>query len=190
MARYLSEQRDLYAYLHDQTLRMLNGGATGVEIAEDMELPPALESAWHARGYYGSVSHNVKAIYQRYLGWFDGHPPSLWAHPPQAAATRYVEVIGGQQAVRDKARSYAETGDLRFAAELLKHAVFADPSDAAARSDLADVYQRLGSPLSSCSTRWPSGWTARAPLPPGRWSSTGCSPTPKPLSGWPCPTGR
>ena len=144
VTRYLSEQRDLYAYLHDQTLRMLNNGSTGMEAAEDMQLPPALENAWHARGYYGSVSHNVKAIYQRYMGWFDGNPTSLWQHPPQAAATRYVEVIGGQQAVLDKARSYAEAGDLRFAAELLKHAVFADPDDTAAREALAGVYERLG----------------------------------------------
>jgi len=144
IVRYLSEQRDLYAYLHDQTLRMLNDGATGLEIAEDIELPPALETAWHARGYYGSVSHNVKAIYQRYMGWFDGHPSSLWAHPPQAVATRYVDVIGGPQAVLDKARSYADAGDLRFAAELLKHAVFADPEDSAARDALAEVYQQLG----------------------------------------------
>jgi alkyl sulfatase BDS1-like metallo-beta-lactamase superfamily hydrolase len=144
LIRYLSQQRDLYAYLHDQTLRLLNNGATGLEAAEEMQLPPELESAWHARGYYGSVSHNVKAIYQRYMGWFDGHPSSLWAHPPQAAATRYVDVIGGQQAVRDKARSYAVSGDLRFAAELLKHAVFADPGDAEAREALAGVYEQLG----------------------------------------------
>ncbi|MBP2320816.1 alkyl sulfatase BDS1-like metallo-beta-lactamase superfamily hydrolase [Kibdelosporangium banguiense] len=144
VVRFLAEQRDLYAYLHDQTLRLLNTGLTGVEIAEDFTLPPTLDAAWHARGYYGSVSHNVKAIYQRYLGWFDGHPSSLWAHPPQAAATRYVDVIGGQQAVRDKAKDYADAGDLRFAAELLKHAVFADPNDAAARDALAEVYDKLG----------------------------------------------
>ncbi|HTZ22941.1 MAG TPA: alkyl sulfatase dimerization domain-containing protein [Streptosporangiaceae bacterium] len=144
LIRYLSQQRDLYAYLHDQTLRMLNNGATGIEIAEEIQLPPELESAWHARGYYGSVSHNVKAIYQRYMGWFDGHPSSLWAHPPQAAAARYVDVIGGRQAVLDKARSYADAGDLRFAAELLKHAVFADPDDTGAREALAGVYERLG----------------------------------------------
>ena len=144
VVRFLSEQRDLYAYLHDQTLRMLNGGATGPEIAEDIELPPALESAWHARGYYGSVSHNVKAIYQRYMGWFDGHPSSLWQHPPQAAASRYVETIGGLKAVIDKAQQYAEDGDWRFAAELLKHAVFAEPDDAAAKAALADVYDKLG----------------------------------------------
>ncbi len=142
--RYLSQQRDLYAYLHDQALRMLNNGATGMEIAEDLQLPPGLEAAWHTHGYYGSVSHNLKAIYQRYMGWFDGNPTSLWQHPPRAAAIRYVEVIGGQQAVLARARSYADAGDLRFAAELLKHAVFADPDDAAARDALAGVYQRLG----------------------------------------------
>ncbi len=141
---FLSQQRDLYAYLHDQALRMLNNGSTGMEIAEDLQLPPALEAAWHAHGYYGSVSHNVKAIYQRYMGWFDGNPTSLWQHPPQAAAARYVDVIGGQRAVLDKARSYADAGDLRFAAELLKHAVFADPDDTIAREALAGVYERLG----------------------------------------------
>ncbi|MEW2503524.1 alkyl sulfatase dimerization domain-containing protein [Amycolatopsis sp. NPDC047767] len=144
VAKFLSQQRDLYAYLHDQTLRRLNQGATGIEIAEDFTLPPELENAWHARGYYGSVSHNVKAIYQRYLGWFDGHPSSLWQHPPQALATRYVDVLGGVPAVLDKAQEYADAGDLRFAAELLKHAVFADPDSAVAKNALADVYQRLG----------------------------------------------
>ena len=142
--RFLAEQRDLYAYLHDQTLRMLNQGLTGIEIAEDFRLPPALDAAWHARGYYGSVSHNIKAVYQRYLGWFDGHPSSLWQHPPQAAATRYVDVIGGVEAVLGHARRYAEAGDLRFAAELLKHAVFAEPDSEEARKALAEVYERLG----------------------------------------------
>ncbi|WP_072690215.1 alkyl/aryl-sulfatase [Rhodococcus marinonascens] len=141
---YLSQQRDLYQYLHDQTLRMLNTGMTGIEIAEDFPLPPALESAWHARGYYGSVSHNVKAIYQRYMGWFDGNPSSLWQHPPEDAATRYVECMGGQDEVRTKAKQYFDEGDLRFAAELLKHAVFADPSDGEAKELLARTYQRLG----------------------------------------------
>ena len=82
VVRFLAEQRDLYAYLHDQTLRLLNQGLTGAEIAEAIQLPPALERAWHARGYYGSVSHNVKAIYQRYMGWYDGNPARLWQHPP------------------------------------------------------------------------------------------------------------
>jgi alkyl sulfatase BDS1-like metallo-beta-lactamase superfamily hydrolase len=141
---YLGEQRDLYAYLHDQTVRMLNQGLTGTEIAEQIVLPDALNDAWHARGYYGSVSHNVKAIYQRYLGWFDGHPSSLWQHPPQALATRYVEALGGTAAVLEKAAKYAADGDLRFAAELLKHTVFAEPDNATATSDLADIYTALG----------------------------------------------
>ena len=84
ITEYLSLQRDMYAYLHDQTLRMLNQGHTGIEIAEQFQMPPALERAWHTHGYYGSVSHNVKAVYQRYMGWFDGNPGRLWAHPPEA----------------------------------------------------------------------------------------------------------
>ncbi|MFZ2176573.1 MAG: alkyl sulfatase dimerization domain-containing protein [Rhodococcus sp. (in: high G+C Gram-positive bacteria)] len=141
---YLSQQRDLYQYLHDQTLRMLNSGMTGIEIAENFPMPPALESAWHARGYYGSVSHNVKAIYQRYMGWFDGNPSSLWQHPPEDAATRYVECMGGQDEVRNKAERYLDNGDPRFAAQLLTHAVFADPSDTAAKELLARAYDTLG----------------------------------------------
>lgn len=78
---FLTEQRDLYAYLHDQVLRLLNQGLTAPEIAEEIVMPPALERAWHTHGYYGSVSHNSKAIYQRYLGWFDGNPAHLWQHP-------------------------------------------------------------------------------------------------------------
>ncbi len=141
---FLSEQRDLYSYLHDQTLRLLNQGYTGIEIAEMIQLPPALESSWHARGYYGSVSHNVKAIYQRYLGWFDGNLAHLWEHPPAESATRYVDCLGGIDATVAKAREYADTGDLRFATQLLNHAVFADPARTEARHLLADVYERLG----------------------------------------------
>ncbi len=141
---YLTQQRDLYAYLHDQTLRQINQGRTGIEIAEDFPLPPALDEAWHARGYYGSVSHNVKAIYQRYLGWFDGHPSSLWQHPPQAAAARYARAFGGVDALVEQGRTFAAEGDLRFAAELLKHAVFADPDNDAAKAALADTYETLG----------------------------------------------
>jgi alkyl sulfatase BDS1-like metallo-beta-lactamase superfamily hydrolase len=90
LREYLSLQRDLYAYLHDQTLRMLNRGMKGSEIAEAIQLPPALEDAWHTHGYYGSVSHNVKAIYQRYMGWYDGNPANLWTHTPAEAGRRYV----------------------------------------------------------------------------------------------------
>jgi alkyl sulfatase BDS1-like metallo-beta-lactamase superfamily hydrolase len=138
---YLSLQRDLYAYLHDQTLRRLNQGATGAEIAEELELPAALQ-AWHLRGYYGSVSHNVKAIYQRYLGWFDGNPAHLWPHPPEAVAVRYVEALGGADEVVAKAR--AALDDPRWAAELLNHVVFAEPGHTEARALLAEVYDGLG----------------------------------------------
>ncbi len=141
---YLSQQRDLYAYLHDQTLRLLNQGHTGPEIAEMIEMPPALEAAWHTHGYYGSVSHNVKAIYQRYLGWFDGNPAHLWQHPPEATATRYVAAFGGADVVVAKAQGFIDEGDLRFAAELLNHVVFADESNTTARELLAGVYESLG----------------------------------------------
>ncbi|MDR0345577.1 MAG: alkyl/aryl-sulfatase, partial [Nocardiopsaceae bacterium] len=107
-------------------------------------MPPALEQAWHTHGYYGSVSHNVKAIYQRYLGWYDGNPAHLWQHPPEAAATRYVQAIGGLDATIASAREFADAGDLRFAAELASHAAFADPSSQAAKTLLAEVFTRLG----------------------------------------------
>jgi alkyl sulfatase BDS1-like metallo-beta-lactamase superfamily hydrolase len=141
---YLKQQRDLYAYLHDQTLRLLNQGHTGPEIAELMEMPPTLEAAWHTHGYYGSVSHNVKAIYQRYLGWFDGNPAHLWQHPPEATATRYVAAFGGADVVVAKAQGFIDEGDLRFAAELLNHVVFAEESNTAARELLAGAYESLG----------------------------------------------
>ncbi|KUJ37904.1 alkyl sulfatase dimerization domain-containing protein [Streptomyces sp. NPDC093228] len=144
VVRLLAEQRDLYAYLHDQTLRLLNSGLTGPEIAEELRLPPALEAAWHARGYYGSLNHNVKAVYQRYLGWYDGNPAHLWEHPPVPLAERYVEMAGGPTAMLAAARRYADAGDLRFAATLLNHLVFAEPGDEEARRTLAGVYERLG----------------------------------------------
>jgi len=141
---FLSIQRDLYAYLHDQTLRLLNRGYTGIEIAEMIELPPALERAWHTHGYYGSVSHNVKAIYQRYMGWYDGNPARLWQHPPAEAARRYIEYMGGADQVVDKARTSLESGDLRWAAQVLDHVVFAVPDHREARALLADVLEELG----------------------------------------------
>jgi alkyl sulfatase BDS1-like metallo-beta-lactamase superfamily hydrolase len=142
--RFLSEQRDLYAYLHDQTLRMLNQGMTGAEIAEAMAMPPALEAAWHARGYYGTVSHNTKAIYQRYMGWYDGNPAHLWQHPPVEAGRRYVAAIGGADAVLRVGREAFDAGDFRWAAEVLSHLVFAEPDHAEAKALLADTLEQLG----------------------------------------------
>jgi len=141
---YLELQRDLYAYLHDQTLRLLNKGLTGIEIAEIIELPPALERAWHARGYYGSVSHNVKAIYQRYLGWYDGNPAHLWQHVPVESGKRYVAAMGGADAVLVHARTAFSEGDFRWVAELVNHLVFAEPDNAAAKALQADALEQLG----------------------------------------------
>lgn len=140
---FLETQRDLYAYLHDQTLRMINQGHTGAEIAEMIELPPQLARSWHTHGYYGSVSHNVKAIYQRYMGWFDGSPGRLWQHPPEAQAQRYVSAIGGIDRVVDLAQQAYDAGDFRWAATLLDHAVFADPDNGGARNLYADTLEQL-----------------------------------------------
>ncbi|GAB89250.1 alkyl/aryl-sulfatase [Gordonia rhizosphera] len=144
LTEFLELQRDLYGYLHDQTLRMLNQGRTGSEIAEDIALPPALENAWHTHGYYGSVSHNVKAIYQRYMGWFDGNPAHLWEHPPVESAKRHVEFMGGADEVLAKARKSFEEGDFRWVAQVVNYVVFADPDNPAARDLLADTYEQLG----------------------------------------------
>ncbi|GAA4461237.1 alkyl/aryl-sulfatase [Phytohabitans houttuyneae] len=144
IVEFLSLQRDLYAYQHDQTVRLINKGYTGTEIAEMIEVPPALRKAWHTHGYYGSISHNVKAVYQRYMGWYDGNPARLWQHPPQEAARRYVDFMGGADAVVDKARRCADEGDLRWAAQVLDHVVFADPDHKDGRALLADVLEKLG----------------------------------------------
>ena len=177
---FLTQQRDLYAYLHDQTVRMLNDGATGIEIAEDFQLPQVLDDAWHARGYYGSVSHNVKAIYQRYLGWFDGHPSSLWQHPPIAAGARYAEAFGGVDQLIARGRDFADRGDLRFAAELLKHAVFADPDHPGAKEALAQVFEQLG--YGAENATWRSFYLSGAhelrngPMPPALDPGAGMAP--------------
>lgn len=144
VVEFLRIQRDLYAYQHDQTVRLINKGFTGIEIAEMLELPPALHRAWHTHGYYGSISHNVKAIYQRYMGWYDGNPARLWPHPPEESARRYVEFMGGADAVVEKAQRSADEGDLRWAAQVLDHVVFAEPEYKEARALLADVLEKLG----------------------------------------------
>jgi alkyl sulfatase BDS1-like metallo-beta-lactamase superfamily hydrolase len=144
LLEFLSLQRDLYAYLHDQTLRRINQGFVGSEIAEQLVLPPALERAWSAHGYYGSVSHNVKAIYQRYMGWFDGNPAHLWEYPPVEAGTRYVEFMGGADAVVAKARESFDAGDLRWVVTVLNHVLFADPRHEQAKQLQARAFTQLG----------------------------------------------
>ncbi|MET9211556.1 MULTISPECIES: alkyl/aryl-sulfatase [unclassified Nocardia] len=144
LTEYLSIQRDLYGYLHDQTLRALNKGATGIEIAEDIQLPPSLENSWSTHGYYGSVSHNVKAIYQRYMGWFDGNPATLWQHPPVASAIRHVEFMGGADEVIAKARKAYADGDFRWVAQVLNYVIFAEPDNTEATALQADTLEQLG----------------------------------------------
>ncbi|MFI6611671.1 alkyl/aryl-sulfatase [Streptomyces sp. NPDC050507] len=143
--RMLTQQRDAYAYLHDQTVRLMNQGLTGPEIAEEIHsFPGELGRAWSVRGYYGSLSHNVKAVYQRYMGWYDGNPAHLWQHPPVEQAKRYVAAIGGADATVASAREAVEGGDLRWAAELLNHVLFAEPGHSGARELQAETYERLG----------------------------------------------
>ena len=144
IVEYLRKQRDLYAYIHDQTLRLINQGLTGREIAEELELPPELAEEWHCRGYYGSVSHNAKAVYQRYMGWFDGNPAHLWEHPPAESARRYVQFMGGADRLLEQARQSFEQGDYRWVAEVVNHLVFAEPDNKEARDLQADALEQLG----------------------------------------------
>lgn len=142
--RFIKLQRDTYQYIHDQTVRYMNAGLNGAEIAEQLRLPPSLEKALSTRGYYGSVRHNVKAVYQYYLGWYDGHPANLDPLPPVDAARHYVALAGGPEALRQKAQEALDAGEFRWAAELMKHAVYADPSDSEARELLAQAFDQLG----------------------------------------------
>ncbi|WP_329204706.1 MBL fold metallo-hydrolase [Streptomyces sp. NBC_00683] len=145
VTRMLTEQRDAYAYIHDQTVRLMNQGLTGAEIAEEIQsFPGELGKSWSVRGYYGSISHNVKAVYQRYMGWYDGNPAHLWQHPPAEQAARYVRAIGGADATVASARQAFDSGDLRWAAELLNHVLFAEPEHAAARELQIATYEQLG----------------------------------------------
>lgn len=141
---YLSKQRDLYKYVHDQTLRLINLGHTPNEIAELLELPESISREWHTRGYYGTLRHNAKAIYQKYLGWYDGNPAHLDPLPPSEAAAKYVAYMGGAAAVLDKARADFARGEYRWVAEIANQLVFADPSNTEARNLAADAYEQLG----------------------------------------------
>jgi alkyl sulfatase BDS1-like metallo-beta-lactamase superfamily hydrolase len=141
---YLEQQRDVYRYVHDQTLRLANAGRTPREIAEEIELPASLRSAFAVRGYYGTLRHNVKAVYQAYFGWYDGNPANLDPLPPEEAGARYVEAMGGAAEVRRRGAEAFERGEYRWAATLLDHLVFAEPGDAEARELLARCYDQLG----------------------------------------------
>jgi len=141
---YLGLQRDLYRWMHDQTMRWANHGWTAVEVAEQMELPSELAAHAHTSGYYGDLVHNVKAIFQRYLSWYDGNPAHLFLLPPVEAGKRYVELAGGADRLLSSARSAFEQGDYRWVAEVVNHLVFADPTNEDALALQADALEQLG----------------------------------------------
>ncbi len=142
--QFLQQQRDAYRWIHDQTMRLANHGLTPLEIAEQLDMPEGLRAEFHARGYYGTVSHNVKAVYQRYIGWFDGNPAHLHALPPETAGEKYVEYMGGADAVVERARADVTAGEYRWAAQVLDHVVFAQPDHREARLLLAEALEQMG----------------------------------------------
>ncbi|WP_228539814.1 alkyl/aryl-sulfatase [Nocardia sp. XZ_19_385] len=144
IVEFLSLQRDLYGYLNDQTLRLLNQGYVGSEIAEMLRMPPAIERSWSTHGYYGSVSHNVKAIYQRYMGWFDGNPAHLWEHPPVESAKRHVAAMGGAASVLKTAQKAYDEGDFRWVVQLVNYVIFAEPGHTKAKHLQASAFEQLG----------------------------------------------
>ena len=144
IAQFITAQRDVYKYTHDQTVRLINAGYTMSEIAEQVKLPESLARQFAARGYYGDLRHNVKAVYQFYLGHYDGNPAHLDPLPPEATAPRYLELMGGKTGVIKAARVAYDGGDFRWAAELLNHVMFADPGDAEATALLAQAYEQMG----------------------------------------------
>ncbi|WP_444900964.1 alkyl/aryl-sulfatase [Microbulbifer sp. SSSA007] len=141
---YLAKQRDLYKYIHDQTLRLANHGYDMIEVAERLELPESLSQAWANRGYYGTVNVGAKAVYNRYLGYFDGNPANLHPVPQEEAAHRYVEYMGGEESIMARARRDFARGNYRWVAMVLKHLVFAEPDNDQARYLLADSLEQLG----------------------------------------------
>jgi len=140
----IRQQRDLYKFAHDQTIRLMNHGLTASEIAETIRLPASLDGAWHARGYYGHIRHNVKAIYQKYLGWYDANPVNLDSLPPVESGKKYVEYMGGAEAILKRAYMDFAKGEFRFVAQAVSHLVFAEPDNQAARALLADTLEQLG----------------------------------------------
>jgi alkyl sulfatase BDS1-like metallo-beta-lactamase superfamily hydrolase len=151
--KMIRQQRDLYKFAHDQTIRLMNHGLTASEIAEVIKLPASLEAAWHGRGYYGHIRHNVKAIYQKYLGWYDANPVNLDSLPPVEAGKKYVEYMGGADAILARALADFAKGEFRFIAQALSHLVFAEPDHQAARALLADTLEQLGYAAESATWR-------------------------------------
>jgi linear primary-alkylsulfatase len=150
---YLAKQRDTYKYLHDQTLRLINHGYRSAEIAERLALPRGLEKEWHVRGYYGTFSHNAKAIYQRYLGWYDANPANLNPLPPVERAKKLVAYMGGAEAAIAKAREDFAKGEYRWVADAMSQVVFGEPDNRAARELAADALEQMGYQAESATWR-------------------------------------
>ena len=150
---YLEAQRDLYKHIHDQTLRYMNKGWRPAEIAEAIDLPPGLAERWSVRGYYGTVNHNVKAVYQRYLSWYDGNPCNLHPLPPAPAARKFVEYMGGAPAVIARARADFDRGEYRWVAQVMKEVVYAEPDNKEARELCADALEQMGYQAESATWR-------------------------------------
>jgi alkyl sulfatase BDS1-like metallo-beta-lactamase superfamily hydrolase len=144
IASFLEIQRDTYKYIHDQTLRLAYQGYTPSEIAEQIKLPAALQESFANRGYYGSLRHNARAVYQRYFGWYDGNPANLDPLPPEQAAQHYVAAMGGAEQVLALAQNAFDSGEYRWTATLLNHLVFAQPANSEAKALLARNYEQLG----------------------------------------------
>jgi alkyl sulfatase BDS1-like metallo-beta-lactamase superfamily hydrolase len=141
---FLKKQRDLYKFIHDQSVRLLNHGLTPTEIAEKLQLPASLANEWSARGYYGTLSHNAKAVYQFYLGWYDANPADLNPLPRAESAHKQIEYMGGADVVLQRAREDFKTGQYRWVASVTSQLVFADPANKEARDLGADALEQLG----------------------------------------------
>ncbi|MEL7041844.1 MAG: alkyl sulfatase dimerization domain-containing protein [Pseudomonadota bacterium] len=144
VVQFLASQRDIYRYVHDQTLRNANAGATMVEAAEAVEEPDIQTDDFATRGYYGTLNHNAKAVYQHYFGWWGGVPAEYHRLPHEVTASRYVTAMGGAEAVLEIGQNAFSAGDYRWAAEVFNHLVFADAENQEARDWLSATYEQLG----------------------------------------------
>lgn len=150
---HLKLRRDLYKYMHDQTVRLANHGYTMEEIADSIKLPKALDTYWGNRGYYGTVKHNSKGIYNYYLGYYSANPSDLDPLPQVETGLKYVDYMGGTSAILEKAKADFENGEYRWVAQVLKNVVMADPENTEAKNLLADAYEQLGYQAESANWR-------------------------------------
>jgi alkyl sulfatase BDS1-like metallo-beta-lactamase superfamily hydrolase len=150
--QFLTMQRDVYRWMHDQTMRLANLGWVPTEIAEELRLPEEFTQS-HVQGYYGTVSHNAKSVYTKYMGWYDGNPANLNPHPPVESAGRYLEYMGGAEEVLNKAQKAFDEGDYRWVAQVVNHVVFDDPSNEAARHLQAAALEQMGYQAESATWR-------------------------------------